>query len=487
MSKASEANTLVHGADAQLDVIERPDPMALADFILDNYERDSCERALLLRWRGDYFRWDRGAWRAVSDEALDADIRNRLAKSWTTKRDKYGAEVKGEDGKPKLRPIVPNAALVREVRLALPSRGILVDDTLDAPAWLPAETFKQYDPRELLVFPNGILDIARDELHPPNPYLFTLNATTFNYNKRPPTPERWLAFLKQLWPDDAEARRTLRQWFGYCLTADTRLQKMLMLVGPKRSGKGTVARILTALLGQVNVAGPTLGSLASNFGTQALLGKLLAIIADARLSGRTDQAIVVERLLTISGEDSITVDRKHRDPLTVTLPTRLMLLTNELPRLADSSGALAGRFLVLTLRESFYGNEDPRLTDKLLAELPGIMQWACDGWRDLAVRGRFFEPESSREAIGELEDLASPVGAFIRERCVVEPGMETECATLYAAWKAWCDEQGRDRPGTVASFGRDLRAAVPGIRISRPRVDGHRTRVYECIGLEPNY
>ena len=57
--------------------------------------------------------------------------------------------------------------------------------------------------------------------------------------------------------------------------------------------------------------------------------------------------IAVERLLSISGEDTLTIDRKYRDPWTGRLPTRFMILTNELPRFTDSSGALASRFVDL--------------------------------------------------------------------------------------------------------------------------------------------
>ena len=98
--------------------------------------------------------------------------------------------------------------------------------------------------------------------------------------------------------------------------------------------------------------------LANNFGLAPLIDKPLAIISDARLSGRSDQAVIVERLLSISGEDILSVDRKHREPWTGSLPTRFLLLSNELPRLSDASGAMASRFVVLTLRNSFYGRED---------------------------------------------------------------------------------------------------------------------------------
>lgn len=59
---------------------------------------------------------------------------------------------------------------------------------------------------------------------------------------------------------------------------------MLLIVGPKRSGKGTIARVLTRLIGNGNVSGPTTSSLAGPFGLQPLIGKTLAIVSDAGIS-----------------------------------------------------------------------------------------------------------------------------------------------------------------------------------------------------------
>ena len=102
------------------------------------------------------------------------------------------------------------------------------------------------------------------------------------------------------------------------------MQKMLLLIGPTRSGKGTIARALTALLGRGHVTGPTLASLGTNFGLSPLLGKPLAVISDARL-GDMPSHTVVERLLSITGEDMLTVDRKYREPWSGKLPTRFVI------------------------------------------------------------------------------------------------------------------------------------------------------------------
>jgi putative DNA primase/helicase len=259
---------------------------------------------------------------------------------------------------------------------------------------------------------------------------------------------------------------------------------MLLLIGPKRSGKGTIARVTRAMLGPTNVAGPTLSSLGTNFGLWPLIAKTAAIVSDARLSGRTDAATVTERLLSISGEDALTIDRKNLPPVTATLSTRFIILTNELPRLGDASGALTGRMILLRLTESWFGREDTGLTDRLLEELPSILLWSIAGWQRLRKRGHFCQPKASEELLAELEDLSSPISAFVRDRCRVGPGYRAAVADLFLAWKNWCETKDRREPGTEQLFGRDLLAAVPSIKRVQPREGEHRFRAYEGIGLQ---
>lgn len=165
------------------------------------------------------------------------------------------------------------------------------------------------------------------------------------------------------------------------------------------------------------------------------------------------------------------------------MQTRFIILS-KLPRLADTSGALAGRFIVLVLTHSFYGREDRGLTDRLLGELPGILNWSIEGWRRLVERGYFQQPESAAEAVLDLEDLDSPISAFLRDRCVVAPSRGVEAGRLFEVWGEWSNAQGRDHPGTAQSFGRDLRAAVPVIKVIQRRDEERgRIRMYYGIGL----
>jgi putative DNA primase/helicase len=419
----------------------------------------------LLYWRGGFYLWLDGRYLELEMGEVQAELIRSLNRN-------YVFLTTG---------IVANVLAQLKAQAALPS-------IMNSPAWLdnnvvtwrPSEILATR--RELVHLPS-VINGSEPYAIPATPKFFTQAALDYDFRINAPPPKLWLDFLNMLWPNDAASIATLAEWFGYCLTGDTSQQKILMIIGPPRSGKGTIARVLTSLIGQANVCGPTLASLEQNFGLSPLLGKSLAIIGDARLSGKSDQSKIVERLLSISGEDSLTVDRKFRDPVTGKIPARLMLISNELPRLAESSGSLANRMVLLRLTRSFLDAEDTKLTQKLLAELPSILLWALGGWRRLNDRGYFVQPESAKELAVEMLDLGSPISLFLKDCCVVGPTHSAAVDDVYVAWVAWCKDNGRDYPGTKQSLGRDLRAALPELKDSRPREAGSRFRRYEGIGL----
>jgi putative DNA primase/helicase len=435
-------------------------------------------------WREEWNRWDGSAWRILPDKELRAEV----TASAKAEMDRINliAQKLADRNKPLPAVRKVTVRLLADVAQALQSLTVLPSRT-EAPAWIYGDG--PFGAAEVLACRNRLIHLpslvaGKKHFAPPTPRFFSPNCLDFDFDLQAPAPADWLTFLAELWPDDAESVGTLQEWFGYFLTPDTRQQKILMLVGPKRSGKGTIARVVRGLVGTENVACPTLSSLGTNFGLWPLLGKTVAMIQDARLSGRTDAAAVAERLLSISGEDAQTIDRKFLPPVTTKLYARFMLLTNELPRLKDASGALPGRMILLPLTRSWYGQEDTALTDRLLETLPGILLWAIAGWQRLRERGRFVQPDAGKEMIGELTDLASPVGAFVRERCQIGPSCQIERFVLFNAWKCWCEQQGRE-PGDTATFGRDLRAAVPSLGDTQPRTEaGERIRVYRGICLK---
>jgi len=467
-----EEDPVAQATDDVLRVVPSPNhPMGVARmFVAEHYMRTDGH-TLLRHHRGGFYTWDGTCWPEAEDRRVRADLYRWLEPAVYLKMTPAG---------PVPVPFEPTRYKLDNAIDALKAVGHLGQET-NPPVWL--EGGGPWPAGETVAMANGLLNLRTRELAPHTPTFFSHHALPFAYDPKRATPPRWERFTRELWEDDDESIGALAELMGYVLSGETNQQKMFMIVGPIRSGKGTIGRVLTGLMGAHNTAAPTLSSLTTNFGLSPLIGKPLAVVSDARLGGRADGLIAVERLLSISGEDSLTCDRKYREPWTGRLPSRFLILTNELPRFTDSSGALASRFVLLTLSRSFYGDEDPDLTDELLADAPGIFNWALAGLDRLAARGHFVQPESARDALRHLEDLSSPVGAFVRDLCEIGSRFEIATDELYASWKAWSTDEGREKPGTKNVFTRDLRAAVPGVRVIRPRRGEDRPRTYRGVRL----
>jgi P4 family phage/plasmid primase-like protien len=343
------------------------------------------------------------------------------------------------------------------------------------------------DPRELLVCRNGLLHLPTGRLLPHDSDFITFNALDYDYAPEAPEPTKWLAFLKEIWPgaDEADCIAALQHWFGYLLAPDTAQQKILVLVGPKRSGKGTIARILTSLLGQHNVCAPRLSQFGEQFGLQPLIGKQVAMVSDMRLSGRADKAAIAEALLTISGEDYVSIPRKNMKDWEGRLRTRFVVMSNEPPTISDPSGALPGRYIVLQMRQSFYGREDTTLTDRLLSERSGILNWAIAGWHALQAAGRLSQPQSSVDTVRQIERGSSEISAFVEDCCEFNGEALESKDDLYQCFVAWTRDEGITHCPKKEQFAKDLFSAFGDkIREVRPRTpDGKARRKYGGIRI----
>jgi P4 family phage/plasmid primase-like protien len=416
------------------------------------------DRPTLLHFNGDWLAFDGSCYREIEPGTIKAEQYRFLGTGFR-----------------------PAKKHVSDCEDALRAVAHVARHEYDPPCWLDGEG--KFDPRETLALKDALLHLPSGGTIRTTPNFFTRNAIDYPYDPKAPEPTHWLKFLDSVFKDAESNIGLLQEIFGYLLLPDTRQQKIFLWDSPPRGGKGTTMRVLQKLIGPLNCASPTLRGIGTDPILASFIGKQVGIVSDMRVD-KANLGAVAENLLRISGEDSLTFDRKYKSAWTGKLDIRFVILTNLPPNIPDVSGALTNRMEPLVSYQSFLGREDLTLESKLMPELPGILLWAIEGYRRLSERGRFVHSSEGAGLLNRMTDLASPLPAFIRECCELDPQAITTKESVYKAWSQWSD----DKPGVPMKdenyFARDLIAAGGGkIRPCRPRKGGGRENCWRGIRL----
>ncbi len=440
---------------------DKPNLMELADEYIDEHF-DHRVGPTARHWRDELYVWDGQRFIRISTNDFRKEVLVWLDENATAK---------------------PKDA--RDVAECIAAR-LLIKAEREQPVWLGGKGGPP-DPADWISMGNGILDItkasrrATDALRPHTPLWFDTTTVPYPYDPDAECPA-WFEFLNQVLDGDIERVNLLAEWFGLCLTPETKYQTMTILVGPRRSGKGTVLRILRRVVGEHACCDLRLGTLGELFGLWGLLGKRVAIVPDAHLSHGAEALKALEVIKSITGEDALEVHRKMLPSVFVKLQTRIVMACNELPRFGDYAGTLGPRAAIVPFTNCYEGREDRNLEERLRAELPGIFNWALWGLGRLRKNGKFTQPAASEETRREFDRLSSPVQAFVEDACLLDGGSQVTKDKLWDAWRGWCEANGHV-PGSRELLFIRLRSLHPRLRSVRLRTEGSRVYVLAGIGL----
>jgi putative DNA primase/helicase len=196
----------------------------------------------------------------------------------------------------------------------------------------------------------------------------------------------------------------------------------------------------------------------------------------------------IQRIKAISGQDRIQVQIKNKTSIVMTIPTRLLFVTNEVPSLPDVSGSLTRRFLFLKFNYPVPSESvDSNLSDKLMEELPAILNWALTGLERLNTRGGFVLPESSKSDMELFSDMGSPMKMMIRQICKVGPTEQCTRREMRYVAGLWFTQHDIHMPAAVW-FSRDLSAAEPSVIVGNQAgkitINGRRENAYRGISID---
>lgn len=323
-----------------------------------------------------------------------------------------------------------------------------------------AKTIRSEPVEHLINTPNCLLDWRTGAWHSHSPDVLTTVQLSTNWNPSATCPvfDWWLT---QVVPPDCV--ELVWELIGYLAYSGNPLHAAVMLTGEGRNGKGTLIRLMKAMLGESNLTGISLDDLVSErFARAQLFGKI------ANIAGDID-ATYLESTATfkaITGGDLISAEHKGKDRFDFTPWAVPVFSANKIPASADTTVGYLSRWLIIPFPVSFAGREDRTIEGRLHAELPGILAGGLRRLPALLARGQFGLTDSACEAKAGFERRVDQVRYWLHECCERGDYPKVNRNDLYQAYRMWVLRDGGKAMRSSEFYDRLARAGIPNGRDS---------------------
>ena len=302
-----------------------------------------------------------------------------------------------------------------------------------------------FDRNPVLSFRNGTLEIETGKFRDFSQADYCSIIMDYDYDENAGCPA-WESFIEDVTDEEPRRAENLQFIAGYTLFSDCRHQKVFILVGSGGNGKSVYLEILQKLFGDKNVTHVEPTGLAKEFERIRLKDSLLNIGSD--INSDFSKGEVREWLLKVADGTSVQACYKGMNHVDFIPRCKLVYACNALPT-AEIINGLNRRMQFIDFPCQYVENPDPKnpkqkardisLISKLNAELPGIFNWAYNGYKLLRTVGYFTDTPEQKTLMQQFEQISNPVVVFCEERDFTGVISRDE---LYMQYTTWCERTG---------------------------------------------
>jgi putative DNA primase/helicase len=284
----------------------------------------------------------------------------------------------------------------------------------------------------------------------------------YNYDPSATSPQ-WERFLSEILPD-VEVQRYIQRILGYSLSGFTSEQVLFILYGLGANGKTIFSEIWKSLLGgdgvfATNISPSSLLEFRNKDGgpnpdIAALKGKRLALSVELP-EGRLSEGLVK----SITGSDSIIARRLYQDYQQFIPTHKLVLMSNHRPVIRGQDHGIWRRIVLIDFPVQIppeMRRPDHLLLAELRAELPGILNWALEGYRAWKAGG-LQPPPSVLESTQEYKLENDIIQQFFDDRLTLNPVGRVRASLLFQNFNSWQKSNGYDYQLNRIQFTRKMK------------------------------
>jgi P4 family phage/plasmid primase-like protien len=315
-----------------------------------------------------------------------------------------------------------------------PNHWSLIEQMLQVPGVIPA---LEGDPTpDMINFRNGMLDWKSGTLMPHAPsYLSTIQLPVdYDMTATCPAFDEWLSEI--LSPDYV---KLAWQMIGYLMMSGNPLQVAFLMLGKGGNGKGTLMRVIKALLGDENISALSLDDITGNrFAPAGLYGKIANLAGD--IDSTFQESTAKFKMLT--GEDMFTAENKNAQPFRFTNWAVPVFSANKIFGSSDTTEGYLRRWIIMKFDRTIPSHKRiAGLERRFMSELSGIAWRGLEALRELMEAGHFKDDGDVKQGKEEFTEALDQVRQWVSECTAPDDGSEERTA-LYESYKMWAHKVG---------------------------------------------
>jgi putative DNA primase/helicase len=251
----------------------------------------------------------------------------------------------------------------------------------------------------------------------------------------------WIKFLERVTNNDSELSAFLQRSVGYSLSGVTSEQCLFFLHGQGANGKSTFINTIKKLMNDyARQASPDTFMVKDRSGGATpelarLRGARLVVTTEVEDGQRFAESLIKQ----ITGQDLIAVRHLYKEPFEYLPQFKVWIAANHKPDIRGQDAAIWRRIHLIPFTVTIpEGERDKTLSSKLELELPGILNWATDGfqmWQEFGL----LPPKEVTAATEEYRNDMDYIAQWIADKCEVSPNSGSSAAELYFSYKKWCE------------------------------------------------
>ncbi len=316
---------------------------------------------------------------------------------------------------------------------------------------------------------NGLLNPLTGEFKPHTPEIFSIIRIPIRYDSEADCPTFKAALEDKL---DPEIKDTLQEMFGYCYLPGQKFEKAFLLYGPRMTMKSTALFVLGNMLGEENASASSLQRLnEDNFSIAYQYGKMANIHAD--LSSRFLKH--TETFMLLTGGDKITTAKKGGHEFSFYPSVKQIFSCNHIPPTSNKNLAFYRRWIMMPfVKQTPLDKVDKDMKEKLLKELPGILNWSLEGLKRLLTNNRFTYQPTEFEVKDFWEKYSDSIQSFIFNKINTDNDLGVlKKRIVYEEYIKYCEANDLQKENQIL-FGRNFKALTGCGTCNQDRIPAYK-------------